>query len=141
MRGLSLDVYVTTPTPAKDIYTGPTVPKFIADLAAHTPDGAKHTKFVDVSAVLAMASSGDKEIRVAILNKHEEEEFVVPLRFGPDNEVGGEVIVYEVWHEDLKATNGFDGEHVRTVTSKVQWEGSYKLKKHSFQVLIFKLMN
>lgn len=141
MRGLSLDLHTTTPISGNNIYTGPTVPKFIANLAVHTPDSAKNTKFVDTSAVLATTSSGNQEIRVAILNKHEEEEFIVPLHFGPNVKVGEEIIVHELWHEDLKATNGFDGERVKTMTSRIPWQGAYKMKKHSFQVLLFELMN
>ncbi|KAK0481303.1 glycoside hydrolase family 51 protein [Armillaria novae-zelandiae] len=43
--------------------------------------------------------------------------------------------VYEVWSPQLGDTNGFEGEKVSTVEKEVNWEGSYVLKKHSFQEL------
>ncbi|KAF5346825.1 hypothetical protein D9756_010564 [Leucocoprinus leucothites] len=146
MRGSSLDVYVTTPSgnPSSTIYTGPTVPKFVQDLTPHTPDSKKLTKFVDVSAVLATTPSttsggpGGREIRIAILNKHEAEEYDIPIVFGREVElVGQEIDVYEVWHENLKATNWFGEEKVKTVKRKEKFEGVYRLKKHSFQILVF----
>lgn len=139
MRGLSLDVWVTTPNPSRDLYNGPTVPKFIRDLAEHTPNGLKPTKFIDVSAVLADSPEGKAQIRVAVLNKHEEQDFTIPLHFGPGTTVAPEVTVREIWHEDLKATNGFDGQNVGTSTFEIHWTGSYTIKKHSFQVLVFSI--
>jgi alpha-N-arabinofuranosidase len=135
MRGSSLDVYVTTPPDSSStIYTGPTVPKFIQDLTLHTPDSKKLTKFVDVSAVLATADdTGFREIRISIVNKNETKEYDVPLVFGRDVNVKEDIVVYEVWHENLKATNWFGDEKVRTVERKESFSGIYRLKKHSFQ--------
>ncbi|KAF9003031.1 glycoside hydrolase superfamily [Cyathus striatus] len=138
MRGSSLDVHVTTPSP-DSVYTGPTVPAFMKDLTIHTPDSAKLTKFVDVSAVVATTSEGAKQIRIAALNRHESEEFVVPILFGPNVAVEEKFKVYEVWHEDIKASNDFSGEKVKTVERDDKFTGSYKLKKHSFQILVFTL--
>lgn len=131
MRGASLSVHVDNPAPAL-VYTGPTVPKFVQDLSVHTPDSAKLTKFVDVSAVLASAGQG-KEIRIAIVNRSEDTDFKVRILFGPQANVKEDFVIHEVWHQDLKASNGFDGEKVHTVVKNERFTGSYELKRHSFQ--------
>ncbi|KAF8970851.1 glycoside hydrolase family 51 protein [Flammula alnicola] len=138
MRGSSLSVHVTNPAPSLT-YIGPTVPKFVHDLSVHTPDFSKLTKFVDVSAVLAPTEQGTKEIRIAIVNRSDVEEFDVPILFGPQTSVKDQVTAHEVWHDDLKAGNGFDEEKVKTVVRTEKFTGSYKLKKHSFQILVFEL--
>ncbi|KAF9466681.1 glycoside hydrolase family 51 protein [Collybia nuda] len=132
MRGSSLAVHVTTPSPST-IYTGPTVPTFIHNISQHTPDSAKLTKFVDVSAVLATGING-QEIRVAIVNRSDRDEFEVPILFGPGVLGVKETIkIHEVWSPDLKDGNGFDEEKVKTVHKEEKFSGTYKLKKHSFQ--------
>ncbi|KXN91890.1 putative alpha-N-arabinofuranosidase C [Leucoagaricus sp. SymC.cos] len=148
MRGVSLDVYVTTPpstTPeSSTIYTDTTVPQFIQDLTAHTPDSKKLTKYIDVSAVLAHNDqSQQKEIRIAILNKHEKNEYQVPIVFGRSVDVKEVFEVYEVWHEDLKATNWFGEEKVKSVKKtgqKLDEGGVFKVKRHSFQILVFTIV-
>ncbi|KAG5637929.1 hypothetical protein H0H81_002589 [Sphagnurus paluster] len=131
MRGSSLDVYVKTPSPAT-VYTGPTVPKFVHDLTVHTPDYAKLTKYVDVSAVLA--TEGDRrQVRVAIVNRSDTEAFTVPILFGPNTQVSENLKVYEVWSADLKDANGFEEERVKTFVKDEVFSGTYDLKKHSFQ--------
>jgi len=138
MRGFSLDVYVTIASDARSsIYTGPTVPKFIQDLTLHTPDSKKLTKYVDVSAVLANAESGVQQIRIAIVNRHESEEYDVPIVFGRDVDVQEAVEVFEVWNADLKASNWFGDEKVKTLKREEEFGGVYHLKKHSFQILVF----
>lgn len=132
MRGSSLNVHVSTPS-QELVYTGPTKPEFVKDLTLHTPDSAKLTKYVDVSAVVTTAAQGGKEIRVALLNRHASEEFTVPILFGPAVSLKETVKIYEIWHEDIKATNGFEGEKVKTEEREDKFGGSYKLKKHSFQ--------
>ncbi|KAL1660115.1 glycoside hydrolase family 51 protein [Schizophyllum commune] len=135
MRGASLDVYVTNPS-ADDAYTGPTAPTFVQQLTATSPDSEKLTKYVDVSAVLDAQAS---EVRVAIVNRHAEKAYEVPIKFGADTKVASEVKVYEVWSEDLRDKNTFGEEKVKTVEKSVKWEGKYSLKAHSFQVLVFKI--
>ncbi|KAG5337189.1 hypothetical protein C0989_010345 [Termitomyces sp. Mn162] len=133
--GTSLDVFVSAPSPST-FYTGPTVPKFVQDLTKHTPDAAKLTKYVDVSAVL---SRDGREIRVALLNRHEEESFVVPIWFAGGSGSAGveeEVRVYEVWSENLRDGNTFGEERVRSVERVVRFEGSYEIKRHSFQGMV-----
>ncbi|KAH6902692.1 glycoside hydrolase family 51 protein [Coprinopsis sp. MPI-PUGE-AT-0042] len=71
---------------------------------------------------------GGQEIRVALLNRHASEEFTVPILFGPAVSLNETVKVYEIWHEDIKATNGFDGEKVKTQQREDKFEGSYKLR-------------
>ncbi|RDB15655.1 putative alpha-L-arabinofuranosidase C [Hypsizygus marmoreus] len=138
MRGTSLDVHVTTPSPSA-VYMGPTVPSFIQDLTLHTPDSAKLTKIVDVSAVL-VDSANRREVRVAIVNRSDAESFQVPILFGPNVRAVAEVItVHEVWSSDLKDGNSFEEEKVKTVVRDEKFSGVYHLKKHSFQILVFTL--
>ncbi|KAF9472405.1 glycoside hydrolase family 51 protein [Pholiota conissans] len=138
MRGASLSVHVTTPSPDY-VYSGPTVPKFVHDLTVHTPDFSKLTKFVDVSAVLAAISQNIREIRIAIVNRSDSLDFEVPILFGPAVSVQDEVTVHQVWHEDIRASNGFDEEKVKVSMSTERFTGIFKLKKHSFQILVFTL--
>lgn len=134
MRGSSLDVYVTTPSNSDSgIYTGPTVPKFVQDLTVHTPDSRKLTKYVDVSTVLATTDSGTRQIRIAIVNRNETEEYDVPIILGRDVSVKELIEVHEVWHEDLKATNWFGDEKVKAAKREEKFTGTYHLKRHSFQ--------
>lgn len=140
MRGTSLDVSVITSSPS-DYYTGPTVPPFTQNLAIHSPDSKKLTKYIDVSAVLSSTTLGTKEIRLAIVNRHENSAFDVPIHFGPNSQgVAEEITVHEVWHEDLRASNGFDGEKVRTVVKQQRFSGIYKVNSHSFQGTSFTLV-
>ncbi|KAG6871732.1 hypothetical protein C0995_000682 [Termitomyces sp. Mi166 len=137
MQGSSIDVFVSTPLGSSNtFYAGPTVPKFILDLTKHTLDSRKLMRYVDVSAVLA---DREREVRIAMLNQHEEQGVVVPIRFGPGVQVEEEVRVYEVWSADLRDTNTFGDERVKTVERVVRFTGSWELKRHSFQVLVFKL--
>ncbi|KAL1735017.1 glycoside hydrolase family 51 protein [Schizophyllum commune] len=135
MRGASLDVYVTNPSP-DDAYNGLTAPTFVQKLTATSPDSEKLTKYVDVSAVFDAQAS---EVRVAIVNRHAEKAYEVPIKFGADTKVASEVKVYEVWSEDLRDKNTFGEEKVKTVEKSAKWEGKYNLKAHSFQVLVFKI--
>ena len=132
MRGASLSVHVTTPSP-DHVYSGPTVPKFVHDLTVRTPSFSKSTKFVDVSAVLAVVSQNIKEIRIAIVNRSDSVDFEVPILFGPAVSVQNEVTVHQVWHEDIRARNGFDEEKVKVAVTMERFTGIFKLKKHSFQ--------
>ncbi|KAG6878359.1 hypothetical protein C0992_008255 [Termitomyces sp. T32_za158] len=137
MQGTSLDVFVSAPSPAT-FYTGPTVPKFVQHLTTHTPDTAKLTKYVDVSAVL---SRDGREVRVAVLNRHGEEGFVVPIWFaGGAETVQEEVRVYEVWSQQLEDGNTFGDERVKTVERCVRFTGLYELKRHSFQGMVAEIL-
>ena len=131
MRGTSLSIHVSSPS-----YTGPTFPSFIQPLQKHTPASASLTKWIDASAVL---SSDGKEVRVAQLNRHEKDGFSVPIKFA-FVDVGAQVVVYEVWSKDLGASNGFEGEQVRTVKREIEWQGKLEVKKHSFQGWSFPCM-
>lgn len=125
MRGLSLNVHVNSPS-----YEGPTVPTWIKQLDKYEPEASKLTKFIDVSAVYVADA---KEIRVAIVNRHDTEDFTVPFVFAREADIEGQVRVHEVWGEQLGFSNGFDSEKVKTVERMIVWEGQYLLKKHSFQ--------
>ncbi|KAJ7097088.1 glycoside hydrolase family 51 protein [Mycena belliarum] len=136
MQGTALAVHVAAPEP-EDAYTGPTVPAFVARLAAHAPPSARPTKWLDASAVLA---PGGAQVRVALVNRHKAAAAAVPIRFGPRAEVAPRVEVHEVWSAELGDRNGFEGEKVRTVVKTVDWQGTYECKAHSFQVLVFTLV-
>lgn len=126
MRGASLSVHVTSPS-----YQGPTVPAFIHNLSVATPDLAKLTKYIDVSAVLTDDRS---EVRLAIVNRHEADSFDIPILFGPSCKLAENGIsVYEIYSDSLKDSNGFDRETVKTVRKDVTFNGIYAVKKHSFQ--------
>jgi alpha-L-arabinofuranosidase len=128
MHGASLDVHVQSPS-----YEGLTVPPFIQHLTHHTPDFARLTKFVDVSAVL----SSPTEIRVAVVNRSETDPFSIYFAFGPNAEVENIIRVHEVWSENLDDTNEFGkgGDKVKAVEREEHWDtmGGYVLKSHSFQ--------
>ncbi|KAJ6585910.1 glycoside hydrolase family 51 protein [Mycena capillaripes] len=136
MQGISLSLHVTADA-AEDAYTGPTVPPFVARLTAHTPPSARLTKWIDASAVL---SPDGAQVRLAIVNRHQSQSFSVPIEFGFGVKVEGRVEVHEVWSEDLRERNGFEGEKVRSVERSLEWEGVYECKRHSFQVLVFTLV-
>ncbi|KAJ7028936.1 glycoside hydrolase family 51 protein [Mycena alexandri] len=139
MQGTSLSLHVAADGP-EDAYKGPTVPPFVANLTQHTPPAARLTKWIDSSGVL---SPDGTQIRVALLNRHQSAAFSVPILFGPDTSVGKEVTVHEVWSADLRDRNGFEsdgGEKVKSVVRIVDWEGVYECKEHSFQVLVFTLV-
>ncbi|KIY73958.1 glycoside hydrolase family 51 protein [Cylindrobasidium torrendii FP15055 ss-10] len=132
MQGLSLDVHVKSP-----VYDSKTVPTWVSKLDKHEPDARKLTKYIDVSAVLNVEAN---EIRVAVVNRHDSESYTVPFVFPREVDFDGTVKVYEVWGEQLGLSNGFDGEKVATKEKTVEWSGEYELKRHSFQVLVFKLL-
>ncbi|KAJ6514620.1 glycoside hydrolase family 51 protein [Mycena vulgaris] len=136
MQGTALSLHVAAPAP-EDSYTGPTVPAFVARLATHAPPAARPTKWLDASAVL---SPDGTQVRVALVNRHSANACTVPIAFGPDAQVGGEVEVHEVWSGALGDRNGFEGEKVKTVVRKEAWQGVYECKAHSFQVLVFTLV-
>ncbi|KIK64082.1 glycoside hydrolase family 51 protein [Collybiopsis luxurians FD-317 M1] len=132
MQGTSLNVHVSSP-----VYSGKTVPDWVEKLENKTGGDEKLTKFIDVSAVLSDARD---EIRVAIVNKHATDAYTIPIRFGPACKVVGETVkVFEVWSPNLKDNNGWDGERVQTVEKEESWTGEYSVKRHSFQVLVFRI--
>ncbi|KAJ7611881.1 glycoside hydrolase family 51 protein [Mycena polygramma] len=137
MQGTALDLHVSAGD-ADDAYTGPTVPAFIAQLTAHTPPAARLTKWIDASGVLSPSRT---QIRLALVNRHQSRAFSVPIAFGPAARVAPTVKVHEVWSKDLRDRNGFEGEKVRSVERVVEdWQGVYECKAHSFQVLVFTLV-
>lgn len=57
---------------------------------------------------------------MAVVNKDEKNEYTVPVRVAFETIVS-EVEVHEVWHEDVKVRNGWDGEEVKVRTWKEKW--------------------
>ncbi|CAK5266877.1 unnamed protein product [Mycena citricolor] len=129
MQGTALNINVTT-SAASDVYSGPTVPPWIASLAKNVPSPPAHASghplnWIDASAVL---SPDGKEVRVAIVNRHPTDAFEVPVEFGYGVAVKG-VQVHEVWGEQLGVRNDFQskgGEKIQTVKSEVDWKGTWE---------------
>ena len=89
------------------------------------------TKYLDCSAVIE-----GEEVRLAIVNRHESDSFVVAIHFGPRCELGNsKVKVHEIWSKDLGDRNGFEETKVKTAESEVELKegGMYSVKEHSFQ--------
>nr|GAT43895.1 glycoside hydrolase family 51 protein [Mycena chlorophos] len=132
MQGTALDVYVSSEEDDDDFYAGETEPLFIAKLAKHTPQGRKPTRWLDVSAVL---SPDGREIRIAIVNRHATKSFSVPLAIALPPIATSEVTIHEVYHPDLAARNGWDGDKVQVATrAEVLSENAksvVELKEHS----------
>ncbi|KAF7431142.1 hypothetical protein PC9H_006862 [Pleurotus ostreatus] len=139
MRGASLDVYVGAGAadPQSLSYDGPTFPPFIQHLTSHTPESMKLTKFIDVSAVLVTPTDEpglkSTEVRVAIVNRHDVDDYEVPIRFGPNTSVDSSFTVHELWSDSLKDSNSFEEEKVKTVRKEVNFGETFIVKKHSFQ--------
>jgi hypothetical protein len=99
MQGTALSLHVTSSPNDDDAYTGATVPPFVAALSAHTPPAARLTKWIDASGVL---SPDGKEVRVAIVNRHQTKDFSVPIEFGPAANVASNVTVHQVTQLNMR---------------------------------------
>jgi len=132
MEGESLSLQLVN-SPPELAYKGPTFPPFVQKLENHTYDSAKLALFVDVSAVVIAVGDGKRQIRLAIINKHEEVEYDIPVNFGPSAKVEKKIVIHSIWHENLKVSNTFGAEVVQTVVTEEDFNGSIHLKRHSFQ--------
>jgi alpha-L-arabinofuranosidase len=125
--GVSVKIQVDSPT-----FSGETLPKWIAHIKGHPKD-------LDASAVLC-STAGKKSLRVAVVNRNERESYEVPLRVAFET-IAAEVEVHELWHEDVKARNGWGKEdEVSVKTRKEKWEGKWIFREHSFTLLILELV-
>lgn len=125
--GVSVRVAVDSPT-----FGGETLPAWIGPIKGAPRD-------LDASAVLVAPAGGKRSLRVAVVNRSETASYAVPLRLAFER-VEGEVEVHELWHEDVKARNGWGKEEeVSVKTRTVEWTGSWTFREHSFTLLVFNL--
>lgn len=114
-HGNALDIFVKSPT---------------FDAA-----GFKAVPYLDVSAAYHRAK---KQLIIAAVNRHPEQALSARIL----NQTGGlkdQAKVYELFHEDLKAANSFDGAPVQPVekTTSCQADGlTYTFPPHSFTVIV-----
>ncbi|WWC86548.1 uncharacterized protein L201_001425 [Kwoniella dendrophila CBS 6074] len=118
-----------------DVYTGPTYPVYIQQ-------GGYKPSYVDSVAVLVETPNGCS-IRLSVLNRHPTAEWKADVTF-----LGFEVervTVYDIYSDDLKATNTFENSH-NVVPAKSEYSGSewkekhgegYSIRKHSWVFFIF----
>lgn len=126
--GSSVRTSVSSPT-----FAGETLPTWISSIKGQPSE-------LDVSAVLH--TDGKKQLCIAVVNRAEREVFTdVPVRVAFESEGGSkDVEVHELWHEDLKAVNGFeDPDKVKVTTRKEKWAGKWTFKEHSFTLLVLDL--
>nr|GAT43897.1 glycoside hydrolase family 51 protein [Mycena chlorophos] len=149
MHGTSLDVFVSSLASKADddeeFYTGETDPAFIAHLAKHTPPSKRPSRWIDVSAVL---TTDERELRIAVVNKHAERGYRIPLKLslGSGPRLKREVTIHEVWHEDLSAGNDWETpERVRVRTRREALDQNeegvlvLEAREHSFVLLVLEL--
>jgi alpha-N-arabinofuranosidase len=123
--GVAVKVHVDSPT-----FGGETLPTWISTIKGAPKD-------LDASAVLV--TSPKRSVRVAVVNRSETQAYEVPLRIAFEGVVG-EVEVHELWHEDVKARNGWGHEdEVSVKTRKAKWEGKWTFREHSFTLLVLEV--
>ncbi|KDQ49679.1 glycoside hydrolase family 51 protein [Jaapia argillacea MUCL 33604] len=122
--GTSIKVEVDSP-----VFEGETLPTWISTIKGKP-------KLLDVSATLH-----PKALCVAVVNRSEDTTYTdVPLRIASwdaERVKVGRVEAHEIWHEDVKARNGWESkEEVAVKSSTEEWKGSWTFKKHSFTLLV-----
>lgn len=125
--GTSVRTSVSSPT-----FSGETLPGWISGIRGLPSQ-------LDVSAVLQ--ETVKRRLCVAVVNRAEKEAFAdVPVRIAFENTKEVDVEVHELWHEDLRAVNGWDDpENVKVVNRKDQWTEKWTFKAHSFTLLVIDL--
>ena len=86
--GTSVQVSLSSPK-----FAGETLPTWITDIKGQP-------SILDASAVLQVSESGQRSLRIAVVNRSETESFRVPIRIAFEDFQGTEVEVHELWHED-----------------------------------------
>lgn len=128
--GASIRVSLNSP-----IFEGETLPTWIGALRGPPA-------ILDASAVVHQSEKGERSIRLAVVNRSETESYTVALRIAFENVVadGADIEVHELWHEDVKARNGWGKENeVSVQTRTAKWNGSWTFREHSFTLLILRL--
>ncbi|TFK80982.1 glycoside hydrolase family 51 protein [Polyporus arcularius HHB13444] len=127
--GVALNLSVASPT-----FSGETLPRWIS-IVKDLPND------LDASAVLYTdPDTKARSLRVAVVNRSETQSYDVPLRVAFET-VGAEVEVYELWHADVKARNGWGNENEVSVKSKSEkWTSRWTFREHSFTMLVLSLV-
>lgn len=113
-------------------FTGETLPLWISDIKGQP-------SILDASAVLQVSETGERSLRVAVVNRSQSESFRVPIRIAFEGVRfgSGTVEAHELWHQDVRAKNGWGKEaEVSVQTRKVNWDGEWTFKEHSFTLLV-----
>jgi alpha-N-arabinofuranosidase len=151
--GCSLDVWVDREE-AENYYEGKTVPEWVGKLEKWEQNRDKKTGWLDIAAVFVRGENErEGEIRLSIVNRHPTQAYTIPIHVGPtyspvntaDDKF--KFKIYELWSENLTDKNWFNDDKVRTEEREGeialgQSDGGvwrYEVKKHSFQVLVFKV--
>ncbi|OCH86846.1 glycoside hydrolase [Obba rivulosa] len=129
--GVSVRIALSSPT-----YSGETLPQWISAIRGPPAD-------LDVSAVVYTSESGARSLRIAMVNRSEHRSYQVPVRVAFEDSVGSEtrqVQVHELWHQDIKAHNGWGREReVSVKTRTAPWSGTWTFREHSFTLLVLTL--
>lgn len=114
-------------------FAGETLPQWISTVKGQPND-------LDASAVLHVdAGTGARSLRVAVVNRSEHEAYDVPIRVAFEH-IGAEVEVHELWHQDVRARNGWGKEdEVSVKTRTAKWDGRWTFREHSFTLLVLSL--
>lgn len=126
-EGTSVKLSLSSPK-----FTGETLPKWISDIKGQP-------SVLDASAVLHVSDSGQRSLRVAVVNRSEKESFRVPIRiaFEERSFEGADAHIYELYHEDVHVKNGWGRENEVSVKERhAQWDGGWTFKEHSFTLLV-----
>ncbi|EPT00599.1 hypothetical protein FOMPIDRAFT_101145 [Fomitopsis schrenkii] len=122
--GVSVSVSINSPK-----FSGETLPPWISSVKGLP-------KELDASATLHVSAAGQKSIRIAIVNRSGKNSYTVPLRIA-FTEPPKEVEVHELWHEDVRARNGWGKENeVSVKTWRAPWAGEWVFREHSFTLLV-----
>ncbi|KAI0763061.1 glycoside hydrolase [Trametes elegans] len=125
--GTSVRLALLSPT-----FAGETLPQWVSDVKGRPKD-------LDASAVLHVNAKGARSLRVAVVNRSEDASYDVPIRVALEK-VTEDVEVYELWHADVKARNGWDHENeVSVKTRTAKWGGQWTFREHSFTLLVLNL--
>jgi alpha-L-arabinofuranosidase len=126
--GEALSVHLSGNIPHFTSSSGPLNPKWIETL--HPKESLS---YLDASAVLCQGRS----VRLAVVNRHRTLALSATLNLcgfkAPEK-----VVRFEVWSEDVAATNTWEnGDEVQLTSATVDWEDAFTFKEHSFTLLKF----
>lgn len=122
--GVSIRDSLSSPT-----FSGETLPQWISSVKGQPKD-------LDASAVLHTSETGQKSVRIAVVNRSENSSYTVPVRVALAK-APKEVEEHELWHENVKARNGWGKENEESVkTKRAAWTGEWTFREHSFTLLV-----
>ncbi|KAH9836375.1 glycoside hydrolase [Rhodofomes roseus] len=122
--GVSIRVSLLSPT-----FAGETLPQWVSSVKGQPKD-------LDASAVLHTSETGQKSVRIAVVNRSEHSAYTVPVRIAFVS-APKEVKAHELWHEDVKEQNGWGKENeVSVKTKRAAWTGKWTFREHSFTLLV-----